>query len=103
MTTSKRQRARRKVPPVVRASWSRIMREKAEKNILKWGLQDVETLGLAIAEEAGELAQAILQNKHEGAPAYRITAEALDLGALCLQVWARMDRPNASNTGQEPA
>jgi NTP pyrophosphatase (non-canonical NTP hydrolase) len=67
---------------------------KAEKNIRKWGLQDLETLGLAVAEEAGELAQAILQNKHEGAPAYRITKEAADLGALCLQVWAHMDHPN---------
>lgn len=78
---------------LVRAKWASLFRAKAEKNIAKWGLQDTETLCLAIMEEAGELAQAVLQHKHEGKPAYRITEEAADLGALCLQVWAFMDRP----------
>ena len=60
--------------------------EKAAANLAKWGMQDFETLGLAVAEEAGELAQAILQYLHEGGDRGRIMEEAVDLGALCLQV-----------------
>ena len=52
--------------------------------------QDFETLGLAVCEEAGELAQAILQNKHENGERSRITHEALDLAALCVQVLVTM-------------
>jgi len=64
---------------------------RAEQNVEKWGLQDFETLGLAVCEEAGELAQAILQARHEGQPRKRIFEEAVDLGALCLQVIARYE------------
>jgi len=60
--------------------------QRASNNLNKWGKQDVETLGLAVAEEAGELAQAILQHKHECGKEDRIYSEAIDLGALCLQV-----------------
>jgi len=60
--------------------------DRAKRNVEKWGLQDFETLGLAVCEEAGELAQAILQEKHEGGSRERITDEAIDLGALCIQV-----------------
>jgi len=59
---------------------------RARNNLNKWGKQDVETLGLAVAAAAGELAQAILQHKHEGGREDRIYNEAIDLGALCLQV-----------------
>lgn len=59
---------------------------KAERNVSKWGLQDLTTLCLAIAEETGELAQAILQYEHEGGEFSRIAEEAADLGALCVQV-----------------
>lgn len=62
------------------------MDRKALENRAKWGSQDYVTLGLAIAEEAGELAQAVLQHRHEGQPEIRIAEEALDLGALCIQV-----------------
>ena len=34
---------------------------KAKQNIDKWGLQDKETIALAMMEELGELTQAILQ------------------------------------------
>lgn len=61
---------------------------KAAANMAKWGMQDFQTLGLAVAEEAGELAQAILQHLHEGGERDRICDEAVDLGALCLQVMA---------------
>lgn len=46
------------------------------------------TLGLAVAEEAGELAQAIFQHLHEGGERDRIYEKAVDLGALCLKVMA---------------
>lgn len=59
---------------------------KAANNIEKWGVQDLETIGLAIAEETGELCQAILQAKSEGGDPARIMEEARDLAALCLQI-----------------
>lgn len=62
------------------------MDRKAMQNRAKWGSQDYETLALAVAEEAGELARAVLQHRHEGRPEIRIAEEALDLGALCIQV-----------------
>ena len=62
------------------------MERKAQANVAKWGHQDYQTLALAVAEEAGELAQAVLQHRHEGQPEIRIAEEALDLGALCIQV-----------------
>lgn len=83
---------------MVRHIWLEWITSKAEKNLGKWGVQDFETLGLAVAEEAGELAQAILQNKHEGGERVRITAEALDLAALCVQVLVTMsERHGAEN------
>jgi hypothetical protein len=66
--------------------WAGVCRDQAERNLAKWGPQDWETLGLAIAEETGELAQAILKCLHEGGPRERIQEEAVDLGALCLQL-----------------
>ena len=65
---------------------------QAERNIAKWGDQDFETLALAIAEEAGEVAQAVLQYGHEGKPLRRIYEEAHDLGPLCLQIMRLCDR-----------
>jgi len=76
--------------PLVREIWLFWIAQKANKNLEKWGVQDFETLGLAVCEEAGELAQAILQNKHEGGERGRITHEALDLAALCVQVLVTM-------------
>jgi len=61
-------------------------RSQAERNVTKWGLQDIETLALAIAEETGELAQAVLQHKHESGSILRVYEEAKDLGALCIQI-----------------
>ena len=75
---------------LVREIWLFWIAQKANKNLEKWGVQDFETLGLAVCEEAGELAQAILQNKHEGGERGRITHEALDLAALCVQVLVTM-------------
>ena len=68
---------------------------KAERNVAKWGDQDYETLTLAVAEEAGELAQAVLQHKWEAGDESRIPEEAADLGALCLQVMRLYDRARA--------
>ena len=58
----------------------------AEANIEKWGLQDEETLLLAMQEELGELAQAHLEAKHEDGHELRIDEELDDLGALLIQL-----------------
>lgn len=67
-------------------SYLRWFNLRAKVNLKKWGLQDIETLGLAIAEESGELAQAILKNKYEKGRLGNISREAIDLGALCIQI-----------------
>ena len=68
--------------------WSEI----AEENVEEWGLQDVETLLLAMQEEQGELAQAHLEAKHEDGDAARIASELDDLAALCIQLRWRLER-----------
>jgi hypothetical protein len=86
------------------------VRQRAADNLAKWGVQDVETLGLAVAEEAGELAQAILQARFEGGSPMRIIEESCDLAALCLQVFVTMSgprtflaaRPRHSNSSTVP-
>lgn len=82
--------AKNSVHPLVRPVWMDWINRRVAKNLDKWGVQDFETLGLAVCEEAGELAQAILQNKHENGERVRITREALDLAALCVQVLVTM-------------
>lgn len=69
--------------------------DRAEVNLKKWGIQDFSTLGLAICEETGELAQAILKERHEAGKRERIMQEAIDLGALCLQVMAHFSPTDA--------
>ena len=66
--------------------------EKAEENVEEWGLQDVETLLIAIQEEQGELAQAYLEAEHEDGEAARIASELADLAALCIQLWWRLEQ-----------
>jgi NTP pyrophosphatase (non-canonical NTP hydrolase) len=78
------------VDTLIHPIWMDWISRRASKNLAKWGVQDFETLGLAVAEEAGELAQAILQNKHEKGELGRISQEAIDLGALCVQVLVTM-------------
>ena len=63
-----------------------ILQNKASANLAKWGMQPVETLGLVASEECGELCQAILKTNHEGGDRDRIRQEAIDLGAVCLQI-----------------
>ena len=65
---------------------SRNIRNQALKNLEKWGLQSYSNLILAVAEEAGELAQAYLQYEHEDKEKERIYKETVDLGALCFQI-----------------
>jgi NTP pyrophosphatase (non-canonical NTP hydrolase) len=72
--------------PMIRANYPTWLTRRANRNLQKWGVQDLETLGLAVAEECGELCQAILQARHEGGDSAAIAREAIDLGALCLQV-----------------
>ncbi|WP_204365385.1 hypothetical protein [Halorubrum distributum] len=58
---------------------------KASENIDEWGVQDEETLLLAMQEELGELTQAVLEARAEGGDPARIGDELDDLGALLLQ------------------
>jgi NTP pyrophosphatase (non-canonical NTP hydrolase) len=67
-------------------------RRKAEENVEEWGLQDVETLLLAMQEEMGELAQAHLEAEHEDGDPTRIARELADLGALCVQLRWRLEQ-----------
>ena len=78
---------RRPAEAVMLSEW----REKADANIEDWGLQDVETLLLAMQEEQGELAQAYLEARAEGGDPARVPAELADLGALCIQLSRRLD------------
>ena len=59
---------------------------QAEENIAKWGHQDLATLALALAEEAGEVAQAVLKHAHEQGSLKRVREEAVDAGAVCVQI-----------------
>lgn len=58
---------------------------KASENIDEWGYQDEATLLLAMQEELGELTQAYLEARSEGADPRRVEQELDDLGALLLQ------------------
>ena len=90
--------AKNSVHPLVRPVWMDWINRRVAKNLDKWGVQDFETLGLAVAEEAGELAQAILQARDEGGERGRISQEAIDLAALCVQVLVTMrERHGAEN------
>ncbi|WP_227015548.1 hypothetical protein [Haloarcula sp. JP-L23] len=78
---------------------------KAAENVQRWGLQDTETLLLAMQEEMGELTQAHLEATHEDGDHERIEAELADLGALLLQLHMRLvrdqrDEPVATDGGQ---
>jgi NTP pyrophosphatase (non-canonical NTP hydrolase) len=65
--------------------------EKAEENVEEWGLQEIETLLLAMQEEQGELSQAYLESEHEDGDAARIASELDDLAALCIQLRWRLE------------
>ena len=69
-----------------------LLKEKAVANMERYGMQEYQTLGLAVCEEAGELAQAILQHQYDYRDKSRIFEEAIDLGALCLQVMTLYNR-----------
>jgi NTP pyrophosphatase (non-canonical NTP hydrolase) len=74
---------------------------QAAENIDEWGLQDEETLLLAIQEELGELTQAFLEARAEGGDPTRIDEELDDLGALLLQLHERrQSRTLSSDTEQ---
>jgi len=65
---------------------------RADQNVDEWGLQDVETILLAMQEEMGELTQAHLEATHEDGDADRVEEEMADLGALLLQLHMRLKR-----------
>ena len=65
---------------------------KASENVAEWGLQDTETLLLAMQEELGELTQAHLESVHEDGDPERVAEEMADLGALLFQLHMRLAR-----------
>lgn len=69
---------------------AKALAEKAIENVAKWGRQDKSILALAMAEEMGEVARAVLKYKHAD-QMWRIYQEAIDLGALCLQMMQEVD------------
>ncbi len=78
----------REATPVLFDRWMGM----ASENIEEWGLQDEETLLLAIQEELGELTQAHLEARAEGGDPARVDEELDDLGALLLQLHERRQR-----------
>jgi NTP pyrophosphatase (non-canonical NTP hydrolase) len=70
----------------ISSQWLDDIKLRAELNLKKWGVQSPQDIGLAIAEETGEIAQAILKAYNEGASLCRIADEAVDLAALTLQM-----------------
>lgn len=73
-----------------------LWRQQAERNVDEWGEQRVETLLLDAQEELGELTQAHLEARAEGADPARRGEELDDLGALCVQLaWALNRHPEA--------
>lgn len=63
---------------------------KAEENLEEWGVQEPETLLLALQEELGELTQAHLEATHEDGAPERLQEELDDLGALLIQLDRRL-------------
>jgi NTP pyrophosphatase (non-canonical NTP hydrolase) len=78
------------------ASWL----HKADQNVEKWGLQDEETLLLAMQEELGELTQAHLEARAEDGDPDRVDEEMDDLGALLLQLHMARDGVEVSELVQ---
>ena len=68
---------------------------KAEENVNEWGIQDRQTLLLAMQEELGELTQAVLEAEHEGGSVSRELDELDDLGALLVQFALRVRQGDA--------
>ena len=62
-------------------------REQALENRQTYGEQSWPVLALATIEEAGELAQALLQHEYEDGDPARVTDELRDLAALGYQLF----------------
>uniref|UniRef100_A0A6M3LEN6 Uncharacterized protein n=1 Tax=viral metagenome TaxID=1070528 RepID=A0A6M3LEN6_9ZZZZ len=69
---------------------SEAVKERARANIERWGGQTAHILMVCMAEELGEIAEAVLRisiDWEKTKEAYRdAEQEARDLGALCLQM-----------------
>ena len=63
-----------------------MLADKGLENIGKWGMQDMTILTMAISEECGEVARAVLDHLHVAGDIDRAYQESIDLGALCIQL-----------------
>jgi len=80
---------------------------QAQLNFQSWGMQGLETLALALSEEQGEVARAVLDRRaaalssEPGAPLGAIREETVHAGALCLQLLTevRIERERLAREG----
>jgi NTP pyrophosphatase (non-canonical NTP hydrolase) len=73
----------------------------AEDNIQQWGIQERETLLLAMQEELGELTQAQLEYEHEHGHPERVREELDDLAALVIQFRRALARDADASPDQD--
>ena len=91
------------LPPRRHYLFIQAWQEQARQNVAEWGLQDRDTLLLAIQEELGELTQATLEAEHEDGDYQRQYDELRDLAALLLQFQHRLESGAGADQREGPA
>lgn len=91
------------LPPKRHYLFIQAWQEQARQNVNGWGLQDRETLLLAMQEELGELTQATLEEQHEGGDYQRQYDELADLAALLIQFYHRLEEEAGTDDKEVPA
>lgn len=66
--------------------------ERARSNVDEWGMQNRETLLLAMQEELGELTRSTLEEQHESGDYQQQYEELADLAALVIQYQHRLEQ-----------
>ena len=81
------------VPDPTQSALQAVMAER-HKQDAKWGVQDhsLEWWHLILAEETGELAQAILENHFGGPKGCNVRLEAVQVAAVALAIVECIDR-----------
>lgn len=67
--------------------------DQAAANIAKWGVQEIDTLVIAISEQSGKVSQAYLHSMHEPNKYERgqLKQQARHTAALCLQLFITLE------------
>jgi NTP pyrophosphatase (non-canonical NTP hydrolase) len=79
------------LPPKRHYLFIQAWQQQARQNVKEWGLQDRETLLLAMQEELGELTQATLEAEYEAGDYQDQFDELRDLAALLLQYQHKLE------------